>query len=222
MELTLKENYTILHINAKKGLVNHANSAFSTGLVSVVLAELLLLRKIGVKGEYLVLKDALHTGDEVLDYVLDLLDASDNDYTVKVWLERLTAKDREKGLLNVLFSNMEKRGLIKLTVTYKFLIFGKELTYQIIDPTIKSEIENRFRQSLLVKDASITEDDSILIILLDRCRLFKLFIADANDRRTAGKRVKELMAIPVPGDQNLFKALQVALKEKYTVVVKTA
>jgi len=220
MELTLKENYTILHINAKKGLVNHTDLAFSTGLTSVVLAELMMLRKIALKGEYLVLKDALHTGDEVLDYVLDLLDASDNDYIVKAWLERLTLKDKEKGLLNILFNNMEKSGLVKLTVTYKFLIFGKELTYRLTDPSIKSEIETRFRQSLLVKDASVTDEDSILIILLDRCRLFKLFIADANDRRTAGKRVKELMAIPILGDNNLFKALQVALKEKYTIVTK--
>jgi len=94
------------------------------------------------------------------------------------------------------------------------------LTYQLTNPSLKSEIENRFRQSLLVKDASVTDEDSILIILMDRCRLFKLFIADANDRRTAGKRVKELMAIPVFGDNNLFKALQVALKEKYTIVTK--
>ena len=220
MELTLKENYTILHITAKKGLVNHTDSAFSIGLASVVLAELMMLRKIGLKGEYVVLRDALHTGDEVLDYVLDLLDASDNDYNVMSWLERLTVKEKEKGLLNVLFSSMEKSGLVKLTVSYKFLFFGKELTYQLTNPSLKTEIETRFRQSLLVKDASITDDDSILIILLDRCRLFKLFIADANDRRTAGKRVKELMAIPVSGDNNLFKALQVALKEKYTIVTK--
>ena len=220
MELTLKENYTILHISAKKGLVNHTDSAFSIGLASVVLAELMMLRKIGLKGEYVVLRDALHTGDDVLDYVLDLLDASDNDYNVKSWLERLTEKDKEKGLLNVLFSSMEKSGLVKLTVSYKFMFFGKELTYQLTNPAVKSEIETRFRQSLLVKDASVTDEDSILIILLDRCRLFKLFIADANDRRTAGKRVKELMAIPVLGDNNLFKALQVALKEKYTIVTK--
>jgi len=220
MELTLKENYTILHITAKKGLVNHTDSAFSIGLASVVLAELMMYRKITLKGEYVVLKDALHTGDEVLDYVLDLLDASDNDYNVKSWLERLTVKDKEKGLLNVLFSSMEKSGLVKLTVSYKFLFFGKELTYQLTNPSLKLEIESRLRQSLLVKDASVTDEDSILIILMDRCRLFKLFIADANDRRTAGKRVKELMANPVSGDNNLFKALQVALKEKYTIVTK--
>jgi len=220
MELTLKENYTILHITAKKGLVNHTDSAFSIGLASVVLAELMMYRKITLKGEYVVLKDALHTGDDVLDYVLDLLDASDNDYNVKSWLERLTVKDKEKGLLNVLFNSMEKSGLVKLTVSYKFLFFGKELTYQLINPSVKSEIETRLRQSLLVKDATVTDEDSILIILMDRCRLFKLFIADANDRRTAGKRVKELMAIPVFGDNNLFKALQVALKEKYTIVTK--
>jgi len=220
MELTLKENYTILHITAKKGLVNHTDSAFSIGLASVVLAELMMYRKITLKGEYVVLKDALHTGDDVLDYVLDLLDASDNDYNVKSWLERLTVKDKEKGLLNVLFNSMEKSGLVKLTVSYKFLFFGKELTYQLNNPSVKSEIETRLRQSLLVKDATVTDEDSILIILMDRCRLFKLFIADANDRRTAGKRVKELMAIPVFGDNNLFKALQVALKEKYTIVTK--
>jgi hypothetical protein len=220
MELTLKENYTILHVNAKKGLVNHTDSAFSIGLASVVLAELMMLRKISLKGEYVVLKDALHTGDDVLDYMLDLLDASDNDYNVKSWLERLASKDKEKGLLNVLFNNMEKSGLVKLTVSYKFLIFGKELTYQLTDPSIKSGIETRFRQSLLVKDATVTDEDSVLIILMDRCRLFKLFIADANDRRTAGKRVKELMANPISGDINLFKALQVALKEKYTIVSK--
>lgn len=218
MILTLKENYTILHVNAKKGLVNHTDSAFSIGLAAVVLAELMMRRKIALKGEYIVLKDALHTGDEVLDYVLDLLDASDNDYSVKGWLERLTVKDNEKGLLKVLFNNMEKSGLVKLTVSYKFLIFGKELTYQLIDPSIKREIETRFRQSLLGKDAPISAEDSILIILLDRCRLFRLFIADANDRRAAGKKVKELMTAPVLGDHNLFKALQVALIEKYTVV----
>jgi len=221
MELTLKENYTVLHINAKKGLVNQANSAFSTGLASVVLAELMMMRKIALKGEYLVLKDALHTGDEVLDYVLDLLDASDNDYNVKAWLERLTVKDKEKGLLNILFSNMEKSNLVKLTVSYKFLFLGKELTYQLTNLALKTELENRLRKSLLKKDATVTDDDSVLIILLDRCRLFKLFIPDVNDRRNAGKRVKELMALPVSGDINLFKALQVALKEMYTVVVKS-
>jgi hypothetical protein len=218
MDLTLKENYTILHINAKKGLVNHTDSAFSIGLASVVLAELMMRRKIALKGEYIVLKDALHTGDEVLDYVLDLLDASDNDYNVKAWLERLTVKDKEKGLLKLLFSSMEKSELVKLTVSYKFLIFGKQLTYQLINASIKTELESRLRKSLLVKDTPVTDEDSMLIILLDRCRLFRLFIADANDRRTAGRRVKELMAVPVLGDNNLFRALQVSLKEKYTIV----
>lgn len=220
MELTLKENYTILHITAKKGLVNHTDSAFSIGLAAVVLAELMVRRKIALKGEYVVLKDALHTGDEVLDYVLDLLDASDNDYNVKAWLERLTAKDKEKGLLKLLFNSMEKSGLVKLAVSFKFLIFGKQLTYQLIDPSIKTELESKLRKSLLVKGTTVSEEDSMLIILLDRCRLFRLFIADANDRRTAGKRVKELMAVPALGDNNLFRALQVALKEKYTVVTK--
>lgn len=218
MKLTLKENYTILHVNAKKGLVNQADSAFSIGLTAVVLAELMMRRKIALKGEYIVLKDALHTGDEVLDYVLDLLDASDNDYSVKSWLERLSVKDKEKGLLSVLFNNMEKSGLVKLTVSYKFLIFGKELTYQLINPSIRSELESRLRKSLLVKDTPVTDEDSMLIILLDRCRLFRLFLADANDRRTAGKKVKELMTVPVSGDNSLFKALQVALIEKYTIV----
>jgi len=218
MELTLKENYTILHITAKKGLVNHTDSAFSIGLASVVLAELMMRRKIALKGEFIVLKDALHTGDEVLDYVLDLLDASDNDYNVKAWLERLTVKDKEKGLLKVLFNSMGKRELVKLTVSYKFLIFGKQLTYQIIDASIRTELESRLRKSLLVKNTPVTDEDSMLIILLDRCRLFRLFIADANDRRNAGRRVKELMAVPVLGDNNLFRALQVALKEKYTIV----
>ena len=218
MDLTLKENYTILHINAKKGLVNHTDSAFSIGLASVVLAELMMRRKIALKGEYIVLKDALHTGDEVLDYVLDLLDASDNDYNVKAWLERLTVKDKEKGLLKLLFSSMEKNELVKLTVSYKFLIFGKQLTYQLINASIRTELESRLRKSLLVKDTPVTDEDSMLIILLDRCRLFRLFIADANDRRTAGRRVKELMTVPVLGDNNLFRALQVSLKEKYTIV----
>jgi hypothetical protein len=217
MELTLKENYTILHIAAKKGLVNDGNNAFTIGLAAVVLAELMQRKKIILKGEYVLLKDALHTGDTVLDFVLDQLDASDNDYNVKAWLERLTHKETCKNLLKVLFVSMEKDDLVKFTVRHKFLIFGKEQTYQLINPTLKTELEDRLRKCLLVKNTSVNAEDAILIILLDRCRLFKLFIPDVNDRRVAGKRVKELMTIPVAGDNLFFKSLQIALKEKYTL-----
>jgi hypothetical protein len=217
MELTLKENYTILHIAAKKGLVNDGNTAFTVGLAAIVLAELMQWKKIILKGEYVLLKDAMHTGDAVLDFVLDQLDSSDNDYNVKAWIERLTHKETGKNLLKVLFASMEKDNLVKFTVRSKFLIFGKEQTYQLNNPLLKTELEDKLRKCLLVKNTPVTENDAILIILLDRCRLFKLFIPDANDRRSAGKRVKELMAIPVSGDNLLFKALQVELKDKYTI-----
>lgn len=217
MELTLKENYTILHIAAKKGLINDGNTAFTYGLAAVVLAELMERKKIILKGEYVLMKDAMHTGDVTLDFVLDELDASDNDYNVRSWLDRLTHKDTCKSLLKALFTSMEKDEIVKFTVRHKFLIFGKEQIYQLNNPSLKIELEDRLRKCLLVKNTEVTEYDAILIILLDRCRLFKLFIPDVNDRRSAGKRVKELMTIPVKGDNLLFKALQVALKDKYTI-----
>ncbi len=217
MNLTLKENYTILHIAPKKGLVNDGNVAFTIGLAAVVLAELMQRKKIALKGEYVLLKDAMHTGDPVLDFVLDQLDASDSDYNVKAWLERLTHKETCKHLLKALFDNMGQNELVKVTVRRKFLFFGTEQTYQLNNTSLKTELENRLRKCLLVKNTEVTEEDAILIILLDRCRLFKLFIPDVNDRRSAGKRVKELMTIPISGDNLLFKALQVGLKEKYTI-----
>ncbi len=217
MELTLKENYTILHIATKKGLINDGDTTFTIGLAAIVLAELMQRKKIVLKGEYVLMKDAMHTGDAVLDFVLDQLDSSDNDYNVKAWLERLTHKETGKNLLKALFSGMEKDDLVKYTVRRKFLIFGKEQTYQLNNPSLKTELEDKLRKCLLVKNTTVTENDAILIILLDRCRLFKLFLPDANDRRSAGKRVKELMAIPVSGDNLLFKALQVELKDRYTI-----
>ncbi|NWJ49308.1 MAG: GPP34 family phosphoprotein [Bacteroidetes bacterium] len=217
MELTLKENYTILHIAAKKGLVNDGDTAFTIGLAAIVLAELMQRKKIALKGEYVLMKDAMHTGDAVLDFVLDQLDSSDNDYNVRAWLERLTHKETGKNLLKALFGSMEKNNLVKFTVRRKFLILGKEQTYQLNNPSLKTELEDKLRKCLLVKNTTVTENDAILIILLDRCRLFKLFLSDANDRRSAGKRVKELMAIPISGDNLLFKALQVELKDKYTI-----
>ena len=217
MNLTLKENYTILHIALKKGLVNDGNVAFTIGLAAVVLAELMQRKKIALKGEYVLLKDAMHTGDPVLDFVLDQLDASDSDYNVKAWLERLTHKETCKHLLKALFDSMGQNELVKVTVRRKFFFFGNEQTYQLNNTSLKTELENRLRKCLLVKNTEVTEEDAILIILLDRCRLFKLFIPDVNDRRSAGKRVKELMAIPISGDNLLFKALQVGLKEKYTI-----
>lgn len=217
MELTLKENYTILHIAAKKGLVNDGDTAFTIGLAAIVLAELMQRKKIALKGEYVLMKDAMHTGDAVLDFVLDQLDSSDNDYNVRAWLERLIHKETGKNLLKALFGSMEKNNLVKFTVRRKFLILGKEQTYQLNNPSLKTELEDKLRKCLLVKNTTVTENDAILIILLDRCRLFKLFLSDANDRRSAGKRVKELMAIPISGDNLLFKALQVELKDKYTI-----
>ena len=155
MELTLKENYTILHIAAKKGLVNDGNTAFTVGLAAIVLAELMQWKKIILKGEYVLLKDATHTGDAVLDFVLDQLDSSDNDYNVKAWLERLTHKETGKNFLKALFAEMEKANLVKFTVRRKFLIFGKEQTFQLTNLLLKTELEDRLRKCLLVKNTLV-------------------------------------------------------------------
>ena len=188
MELTIKEKFVLLAYHPSKGY-NLASTRIGYGIAGAMLLELAELKKIQIQDARVKLQDTKKTGDILLDEFIRILAKPSKPYRVKAVLakvERNTRKFKKPilaGLVTKRILKAEKK---------RFLIF-RYMRHPSVNYGIRKDIIEHIRRLVLRKIES-DKDIPLLAGLSGACQLTKKFFHGKEERKTAKKRIKEIVS----------------------------
>ncbi|MEN8225810.1 MAG: GPP34 family phosphoprotein [Bacteroidota bacterium] len=187
MDLTIKEKLVLLAYHPDKG-----NCLVPTyighGLVGAILLELAGLEKIRVEDNRIKLMDSKKTGDEQLDYIIELLSHSTKSYKVKSIIAKLQAKSSK--IKKPLIAGLVKKRYLKREE--KQFLFIKYNRYPAYNRTYRSNLIEHIRR-LVLRNIKLDDDITMLAGLTGATRLSIKFFRNREERKTARKRIKEII-----------------------------
>ncbi|MDP2173773.1 MAG: GPP34 family phosphoprotein [Candidatus Cloacimonadaceae bacterium] len=171
--LNCAEELILIAIDDESGDFHRMTSLnFNLALVGALLADLGLKERIDVSENYLHIVGEGHTGDQVLDNVLDVLkDCETPCDTGKLIRYLFNTMDKLKENL---LASLEQKGIVACRES-KFLWLFNKRRYPVIDNREEIEALTHIRKAVLTDDPPDPKDLA-LIALIDICDLMdKIF-----------------------------------------------
>jgi Golgi phosphoprotein 3 len=218
MDLTLKEKFLLLAFHPEKGY-NMSISFSGYGIAGAMLLELAALNKIKIEDGKIRLLDSKKTGDDPLDYLIEVLHKSDKLHKVKNIISKIQGKSSKikKPLIEAL---VKKRYLRK--EEKRFLVF-KYNRYPSANLSYRKDLIEHIRR-LVLRNIKSEEDIPLLTGLSGACRLSDKYFKTKEERKIARKRIKEIVKesdIDQAIDETV-KAVQAAIMISITASVATS
>jgi len=220
--LRLYEEILLLALHDEKGTV-HFGALFDQAAGGAILAELLLLGKLGVTGEKgkarVVVRDPAPCGDPLLDECLDRVAGDTKARKPVEWVQKFTGVKRLKHRTA---RRLVTRGVLKEGRGRIFLLFNRTL-YPEADSGPERELKRRIKRAVVGSTTEIDPRTVLLIALAKHTDLLKHAV-DKRVLKDHEGRVKKLVAGEVAGEatREAMEALRAAIMVAVFVPVITS
>lgn len=174
--LFLHHEIVLLALNDRKGTFAQGMSLYS--IAGGLLSELLLQDRIVAaddgKGDVTV-PDHSETGDEILDEVLQLIQASDKPRNLSHWVSKAA---QMKDLPHRVAGQLAEMGIVTADEKKVLWVFSRRI-YPELDGTVEDEIRQRMA-ALMFRDAPADARTTVLVALARHAGLLKQNFAPAE------------------------------------------
>jgi len=187
MDLTLKEKFILLALHPEKGN-NLIPTFIGHGIAGAILLELAGLQKIKIEDNRIRLLNSKRTGDDQLDYMIELISRSTKSYKVRTIISKLQGKSSK--LKKPLIAGLVQKRYLK-EVEKRFLIF-KYRRYPSANLSYRKDLIEYIRR-LVLRDIKTDDDIPLLAGLSGACRLSYKFFRTRDEKKIAKKRIKEIV-----------------------------
>jgi hypothetical protein len=185
--LNLAEELFVLALDEDEGwIVESALDTLRYGLAAALLADLALRNRILVEDGRLHVRNTEPVGDELLDAALKRLTDADRPRRVKYWLSALSFRKLPKQVAERLVAC----GVLQRD-DRRYVMVTPCAESPEPDAPAKYWIKQGLRSAVLTT-AKAERHSIVLLSLMQGCRLLNL-VFTKDERRTAGKRVKDLV-----------------------------
>jgi len=220
MDLTLKEKLLLLAYHPDKG-TNLIPTYVGHGIAGAILLELAALKKINIEDNRIRLLDHKKTGDDQLDYLINILSNSSKNYKVKSILAKIQGKT--SMIKKPLLEGLVKKRYLKREEK-RFLIFRYN-RYPSANISYRKDLIEYIRR-LVLRNINSDNDIPLLAGLTGATRLSAKFFHNKEERKIATKRIKEIVKenqVDQAIDETI-KAVQAAIMASIvtTVVITSA
>lgn len=173
-ELYFYEEIMLLALRDKEGTVAANDTSFLFTLGGALLAELLLLGRIGIdevkkKKKLVDLNDSTPTGDPILDECLEKLRTAKRRGSLNTWVSRFA---HIKKLKQRAAQQLCRRGILRADEGKVFLIFSRKI-YPELDPGPEREVAGRLREAIFTETEDIDPRTTVLVALADKAEVLK-------------------------------------------------
>lgn len=187
MDLSLKEKFLLIAFQPEKGY-NMSPSFIGYGIAGAMLLELAGMGKLKIEDNRVKLLDGKKTGDEQLDYLIEILKGSDKSFKVKAIISKIQGKSSKikKPLIEGLVKKRYLREVVK-----RFLIFRYK-RYPSLNTSYRKDLVEHIRR-LVLRNIKSDDDIPLLTGLAGACRISDKFFRTREERKIARKRIKEIV-----------------------------
>lgn len=158
------------------------------GIAGAMIFELAAMKKIKITDKRINLLDNKKTGDELLDGLIDMMSGVSRPYKVKTVIGKLRWKTG-KLKRSILSELVRKRYLRE--ERKRFLIFRYK-RYPVANYSFRKNLLENIRR-LVLRNIDSEEDIPLLAGLSGACRLSPRFFKGKEEKKLAGKRIKEIV-----------------------------
>ncbi|MCF8303756.1 MAG: GPP34 family phosphoprotein [Bacteroidales bacterium] len=215
MKLTIPEKLIILSYDPKKGrsMVPKTNLQFA--LAGSILFELTLREKIGIKKEFLLVKDMDPVKEEWLNEYLEMMKDATEDRKAKWWVKKFATKI--KPTHNQLLESLIEKGILRKERQRKFLGLVTVNTYPSSDPETLNSLIGRIRKAVL-SEKNYSDELVMLISLIGACKLTRKFFRNRKEYNKARNVTRDIMRGNLVGKvvDDSIKAMHAAITAAVT------
>ncbi len=187
MDITIKEKFVLLCYHPRKGH-NLIPAYIGYGIAGAMIFELAAMKKIKITDKRINLLDNKKPGDELLDGLIDMMSGVSRPYKVKTVIGKLRWKTG-KLKRSILSELVRKRYLRE--ERKRFLIFRYK-RYPVANYSFRKNLLENIRR-LVLRNIDSEEDIPLLAGLSGACRLSPRFFKGKEEKKLAGKRIKEIV-----------------------------
>jgi len=193
VELTLTEKIVLLALD-NKGWFGSSEHNIKFGLAGAILFELAVLARIELKDNIVQVISTKSTGDPLLDRIFNHIKASKKNRSLRNWIQNFVYK---KLLIRktILKSLIEKK-IIKKEEFSMLWVF-----YQFKYPILNTEVKEKIRKDLyeaIMKDGQLSEQHSMIIIVMDTCKMVRKNFYQFDNYIKVRRRIKEITGFDDP------------------------
>ena len=193
--LTFAEEILLLLLDDEtEGLIPLQGNVLDATLSGAVLMDLAIRHKIDTDLETLTVVDPTPVGEDLLDFVLADIAASDVDRSTDYWVEHVSQFGqtiKEKA-----FARLVERGILKI-IDDKILWVLEVRRYPVIDDREEREVKRRILDVILTDDIPEPRD-IVLICLADACSIFDKILSPREIER-ASDRIAQVRKLDLIG-----------------------
>lgn len=190
VKLTIPEKLLLLSYDSKKGrlLVQKTNMQFA--LAGAILFELTLQEKIGIKKEFLLVKDMDPVKEEWLNDYLEMMKDATDDRKAKWWVKKFANKN--KNTKNQLLEGLIEKGLLRKE--RHSILFGliPVNAYPAVDGEAHRTLIDKIRNAVL-HGKNLDQEMIMLISLIGACKLTKKFFNNRKEYNKARKVIRDII-----------------------------
>jgi hypothetical protein len=192
--LKLSEKLFCLAVNPKRGgIFLSASTTLAMTLTGSVFIELMNKKVISVENGLVHLVDPTFQSDEIYDFFLHRISASNKDRKLRNWISRFNVRGRKiqkhfiRTLVRKRVLRTEERRILFIPYE-KVFVMDQELVEKI-----RKEVEDIF-----MKRVELTIDATILASMVEQTNLLSRIFSERAQRREARRFLKSLPEMPVP------------------------
>ncbi len=185
--LSFAEEIMLLLLEDEEGRFIHVPELSMRCVLSgAVLLDLAMNYKIDSDLDSLVVIDPEPIGDDLLDPALKQIVESEEKHNSRYWVEAV-ARDADT-IRDIALRRLCDKGILE-SRDNRFLWVFKARRYPIRDGKVDREVRHRI-MSILFSDEIPNPRDSIIIMLVDACGIFKHLLSEAQHKRSRDRIVQ--------------------------------
>lgn len=180
----------------------------NAGLIGSILLDLVNNKNLEIDSGKLIVKSTITDLSQTHKTILEQIEKSTRIRKIKTWISKFSQKSRkyQKEIL----LGLDNKGIIK--IDYKSFLGIKYYRTRLINFTIRENTIEEIR-NIIFNDAKINSGDSLILGLMDACKMHKLICKDKKEIKICKMKLKEIMKSDLisQGVDKVIKEMQAAI-----------
>ena len=214
MELSTVERFLLLAQHPEKGRFTISGVQLNYGIVGALLLGMSLEKRIVLEDGTLVLKDKKKVKDPLIAEITEIISISDKKRKIKYWINKLNRKSNKYKW--TILNEMDRKRLVRID-NKKFLgLIPYKLCYLKDGRTREKQIQHIRKAILHPSSVEITNDDIVIMGLVEACKMHKTFATNKEELKKIRKELKEIIK-----NSPIAEAMDKTIKEVQGAIVAT-
>ena len=182
------EKFLILIQHPYKSRILVSEHIKSIGLIGSILLDLANSKNLTIENEKLIVKSKDSDLSQAHQWVLEEIERSPVIRKIKTWVARFSRKSGK--IQKELLPEIENQGIIQ--INHKRFLGIKYYRTQLTRPEIREKIIDDVRD-IIFKESKISEENSMLLGLIEACRMHRIIAKDKSELRVCKRKLAEII-----------------------------